>query len=169
MCELRWRACKDQFNRMATPILRFANIILVALLAGTSFGIWVGLNPAHYSAATYIEQQQQLVRSLQPLLVPLVILSTLLTMASAFLQRRDKKTFVTLLLASLFLLSCILITRFGNLPIQTEMLKWTATSFPANWTVLRDEWWTFHIARTCAELIALGLVAWGMIQKSAAG
>jgi len=29
---------------MATTIIRFLNIILVELLAGRSFGIWVGFN-----------------------------------------------------------------------------------------------------------------------------
>ncbi|HEV8080530.1 MAG TPA: hypothetical protein VGP43_07455, partial [Chitinophagaceae bacterium] len=70
---------------MTTSIIRFINIILVALLAGTSFGIWMGFNPMNYSASTYIEQQQHLVLSLQTLLVSLVIIATLVTFASAFL------------------------------------------------------------------------------------
>lgn len=151
---------------MQATIIRFVNIILVALLAGTSFGIWVGLNPMDYSPSTYIEQQQHLVLSLQTLLVSLVILATLVTVASAYLQRKDKKTFIALLLAALFLLSCIIITRFGNLPIQTKMLTWTPSSFPDNWTVSRDKWWSFHVMRTVAELIALVLVSWTSVQKS---
>ena len=151
---------------MPTTIIRFLNIILVALLAGTSFGIWLGLNPMNYSTSTYIEQQQHLVLSLQTLLVSLVIIATLVTIASAFLQRKDKKTFIALLFAALFLLLCIIITRFGNLPIQIEMLTWNANSFPDNWTTLRDKWWSFHIMRTVAELIALALVAWTSVQKS---
>ncbi|MDB5014791.1 MAG: hypothetical protein JWQ25_2993 [Daejeonella sp.] len=150
---------------MITSIIRFSNIILVALLAGTSFGIWMGLNPMNYSASTYIEQQQHLVRSLQTLLVSLVIITTLVTIASAFLQQKNKNVFIALLVAALFLLSCIFITRLGNLPIQTEMLTWNANSFPENWTTLRDQWWTFHIMRTIAELIALALVVWTSVQK----
>src|SRR5689334_7247520 len=130
---------------MRTTIIRFLNIILVALLAGTSFGIWVGLNPANYSASTYIEQQQHLVLSLQTLLVSLVIIATLVTLTSAFLQREDKKTFMALLAAACFLLLCIVITRFGNLPIQTEMMTWNIQAIPEDWMVLRDQWWSFHI------------------------
>jgi hypothetical protein len=44
--------------------IRFVNIILAALLAGTSFGIWIGLNPKSYSPTTYIEQRKNLVSSL---------------------------------------------------------------------------------------------------------
>jgi len=148
-----------------TSIIRFLNIILVALLAGTSFGIWIGFNPMNYSASTYIEQQQHLVASLQTMLVSLVIIATLLTIASAFLQRKNRNNFIALIFAALFLLSCIFITRLGNLPIQKEMLTWSANYFPENWTTLRDKWWTFHVMRTIAELIALVLVAWTSVQK----
>ncbi len=150
---------------MTISIIRFINIILVALLAGTSFGIWMGFNPMNYSASTYIEQQQHLVLSLQTLLVSLVIIATLVTFASAFLQRKNRKIFIALIFAALFLLSCIVITRLGNLPIQKEMLTWNANSFPENWTTLRDKWWAFHVTRTIAELIALVLVAWTGVQK----
>ena len=151
---------------MITSIIRFTNIILVALLAGTSFGIWMGLNPINYSVSTYLEQQQHLVSSLQNLLVTLVVIATLVTIASAFLQRQNKPVFIALLFAAGFLVSCIIITRFGNLPIQKEMLTWNANSFPENWTMLRDKWWNFHIMRTITELIALVLVAWTSVQKT---
>ncbi|MBX2914220.1 MAG: DUF1772 domain-containing protein [Cyclobacteriaceae bacterium] len=145
---------------MAVTLIRFVNLILAALLAGTSFGIWMGLNPSNYSAATYLEQQQQLVQSLNTLMVSLVIAATIVTFISAFLQRKHKTIFITLLIASVCFASCIFISRFGNLPIQKEMLNWKTTSIPNNWTSLRDEWWNLHIVRTLAELLALTLVAW---------
>ncbi len=77
---------------MTLSLIRFLNIIFAALLAGTSFGIWFGFNPTNYSASTYIEQQQNLVRSLNTLMISLVIIATVVTLISAFLQRklRDK-------------------------------------------------------------------------------
>lgn len=145
---------------MTLTFIRFTNLILAALLAGTSFGIWMGLNPKNYSPATYLEQQQQLVQSLNTLMVSLVIAATIVTIISAFLQRNNKTVFITLLIAAAFFASCIFISKFGNLPIQTEMLNWKTDSLPGNWTSLRDKWWTLHIVRTVAELIAFTLVAW---------
>lgn len=145
---------------MTLTFMRFVNLILAALLAGTSFGIWVGLNPDNYSPSTYLEQQQQLVQSLNTLMVSLVIAATIVTIISAFLQRENKTTFITLIIAAAFFASCIFISRFGNLPIQTEMLNWKIDTLPDNWTSLRNEWWTLHIIRTIVELIALTLVAW---------
>lgn len=152
---------------MNTSIIRFANIILAALLAGTSFGIWIGFNPKNYSYSTYLEQQQNLVLSLNTLMVSLVVIATFVTLVSAYLQRKNKPVFIALLLAAASFASCIIISRFGNLPIQKEMMTWTTDSIPNDWTMLRDQWWSFHIIRTVAELLALTIVAWTNVQKQA--
>ena len=54
---------------MTTSIIRFLNIIIAALLAGTSFGIWMGFNPLNLSPSTYIEQQQNMIRALNVLMI----------------------------------------------------------------------------------------------------
>jgi hypothetical protein len=151
---------------MKTSIIRFLNIIVAALLAGTSFGIWIGFNPLNLSPSTYIEQQQNMIRGLNVLMITLVFGATIITIISAILQRSNKQVFIPLLFASLFFISCILISRFGNQPINNEIMKWTSGTVPGNLSELRDKWWTFHIIRTISELIALFLVTWASIIKS---
>ncbi|WP_176956111.1 anthrone oxygenase family protein [Catalinimonas alkaloidigena] len=153
---------------MALSLLRFLDIILAALLAGTSFGIWVGFNPAIFSASTYVEQQQNLVSSLNSLMIVLVIAATVITLLSAFLQLKNKPAFVALLLAAALFIACMVITRFGNVPVQTEILKWTVDTLPENWTDFRDKWWSFHIARTVVELVALVLITWTVVKNNPA-
>jgi uncharacterized membrane protein len=150
---------------MTTSIIRFLNIILAALLAGTSFGIWIGFNPMNLSFSTYIEQQQNMLQSLRTLMVSLILLATIITLLSAYLQKHDKSTFIFLILAAVFFITCILITRFGNKPIDDFVITWTKDAIPNNWTELRDNWWLFHILRTIAEIIALLLVTWTSINK----
>jgi len=145
------------------PLIRFISIIFAALLAGTSFGIWLGFNPVNYSASTYVEQQQNLVLSLNTLMIALVVIATVVTLISAYLQRKNKSIFVALLFAAALFISCMIITRLGNVPIQTEMLKWTADTLPDNWTMLRDKWWSFHIMRAVVGLMALVLVTWTIV------
>jgi hypothetical protein len=149
---------------MATSIIRFLNIILAGLLAGTSFGIWLGFNPLNLSPATYVEQQQHTILSLNVLMSSLVVLATIVTLLSAFLQRKDRPVFITLLIAALFFIACILISLLGNQPINYLIMSWTADSLPNNWAILRDRWWSLHIMRTIAELIALCLVTWTSIK-----
>jgi len=147
-------------------ILRLLNIILVALLAGTSFGIWIGFSPHQYSVQTYIEQQQNLINSLHTLMVSMVIITTVLTIYHAFVHRNHKPDMLALLSAAAFLISCIFISRFGNLPLQKEMFSWRPDSYPQNWMILRDQWWQLHIYRTIAELLALFLITLTFVQKN---
>jgi Domain of unknown function (DUF1772) len=151
---------------MRTSIIRFLNVILAAILAGTSFGIWIGFNPLNFSPSTYIEQQQNTIRALNLLMIALVFTATLITIISAFLQKSNKPVFITLLIAAVFFAACIFISRFGNQPINKIIMTWTTKSFPDNWSILRDKWWSFHIMRTLAEIIALFLVTWTSIRKN---
>jgi uncharacterized membrane protein len=151
---------------MTTSIIRFLNIIIAALLAGTSFGIWMGFNPLNLSPSTYIEQQQNMVRALNVLMITLVFGATIITIISAIIQKGDKKVFFPLLIASLFFIACIIISRFGNQPINNAIMTWTSGTIPGNLSELRDKWWTFHIIRTIAELIAICLVTWASIKKN---
>jgi hypothetical protein len=150
---------------MITSILRFTNIILAALLAGVSLGIWIGFNPMQLSASAYLEQQQHMDQSLKVLMVSLVIAATAITLISAFVQRQNKPTFIGLLAAAACFIACMIITKFGNVPIDREIMTWTANTMPENWKEFRDEWWSFHIWRAIVELVALVLVVWTGIRK----
>ena len=151
---------------MTKLIIRFVNIIVAAILAGTSFGIWIGFNPLNLSPSTYLEQQRHTIQALNVLMIALVVIATVLTIVSAWLQKNDKPVFITLLIAAAFFISCIFISRFGNQPINNFIMTWTSISIPVNWTEFRDKWWSYHIMRTIAELIALGLVTWAGIKKN---
>ena len=124
---------------MTTSIIRFLNIIIAALLAGTSFGIWMGFNPLNLSPSTYIEQQQNMIKALNVLMITLVFSATIITVISAILQRGNKQAFIPLLFASLFFISCIIISRFGNQPINNEIMKWTSGTLQGNLSELRDK------------------------------
>src|SRR5450759_2258806 len=150
---------------MTTSIVRFINIIIAALLAGVSFGIWIGFNPLKLSPSTYIEQQQNMLRALKVLMISLVFFATIITIYSAFLQKNNKPAFISLLVAAVFFIACILITRFGIKPIDDKVMTWTVNSIPGDWTELRDKWWLLHKLRTFAELIALFLVTWTSIKR----
>lgn len=150
---------------MKTSLIRFLNIISGALLAGVSFGILIGFNPVDLSASSYLEQQQNMLHSLRTLMISLVIGATIITILSAYIQKNDRPVFIVLFAAAICFIACILITRFGNIPIDDIVKKWTINSMPNNWTDLRDKWWTFHIMRTIAELIALSLVTWVSIRR----
>ncbi len=128
---------------MYKSILRFLNTILAAVLAGISLGIWLGFNPQGLSPSTYVEQQQNMLGSLNVLMISLVIIVTIITLLSALLQKSDKSVFITLLIAAAFFISCIIISRFGNQPLNNIIMNWTSSALPENWSEIRDQWWSF--------------------------
>lgn len=150
---------------MTTIIVRFLNVIMIALVAGTIFGIWIGYNPKDLSAPTFIEQQQSAINALNTLMPLLGLITIVLTLTSAFLQQKEKSTFAILLIATVFLLISGLTTRLGNQPINSVVMTWDMNAAPENWTTLRDQWWSYHIVRTLSALIALCLIVWTSIKK----
>ncbi len=151
---------------MVNTIFRFLTIILVALLAGVSFGIWKGANPMQLTPLSYLEQQQNTIGSLQALMISLVVGATLVTLITAFLHRQDKLIFISLIIAALFLISCMLITKFGNVPIDSLVMSWTVDTMPADWMTYRNKWWNYHIARTAVEMVALVIVTWVLVRNN---
>lgn len=150
---------------MTTQIIRFLNIIMVALVAGTIFGIWLGYNPINLSATTYIEQQQNNIRALNTIMPLLGLITIILTLISAFLRKKEKGVFLLLLIATVFLIISGLTTKFGNQPINSVVMTWDMNTPPDNWVALRDQWWTYHIIRTSTAIMALCLIVWTSMKK----
>jgi hypothetical protein len=150
---------------MTIYLLRYVTLLAAALLAGVSFGIWIGFDPSHLSATAYVEQQQSMLGALRVLMVGLVFGATFLTIALAVSQRSNKPVFYALVVAAMFFVACILITRFGNKPIDDVVMTWTTDTLPDNWTELRDTWVSLHTWRTFTECVALCIIAWVSLRK----
>jgi uncharacterized membrane protein len=149
---------------MQQDIARFASVVFTALIAGGTFVIWGGYDPAPFSPATYIEQQQNAIRGLNVLMPVLGGLAIVSTLICAWQQRKRRNVFVLLVVGAAFLIISGLITRFGNQPINDIVMTWNAANPPASWTELRDQWWGLHRLRTICSLIALALIAWSNVR-----
>lgn len=150
---------------MTKNIIRFLNIIMAALVAGTIFGIWVGYNPKDLSAPTFIEQQQSAINALNTLMPILGLITILLTLTSALLHKNEKSAFLILLIATIFLVLSGLTTKFGNQPINSIVMTWNMNSPPNNWMELRNNWWFYHEVRTLSAFIGLCLIVWTSMKK----
>ncbi len=150
---------------MAATIIRFIDLLLVGLVAGTTFGIWVGYDPAGLSAATYLEQQQHAIRALNTLMPTLGALCIVLTLTLAIMTKRSPRARYLLVAALLCLVTAGVVTRFGNQPINIQVMTWTAQTLPQNWTQFRDWWWQWHVIRTVATVAALCLVIMAVLTQ----
>lgn len=143
---------------MFLKLLRFVQLLAVALVAGAMFGVWVGLDPRTLSAAAYVEQQQRTIESFEVLMPVLGGLAILLTLLLAALERGRRPVFALLAAAAVLLAVAGLVTRFQCQPIDARVMTWRAQAAPADWALLRDAWWQWHVVRSVAGLAALGLV-----------
>ena len=151
---------------MTILIIRFLDLLMAGLIAGVIFGIWIGYNPQNFSAQTYVEQQQSAIKALNTLMPLLGLITILLTIVSAFLQRDNKNVFIALSIAAVFLIVSGLVTRFGNQPINSIIMTWNKVEVPGNWTELRDKWWSLHKIRTVTAVLAFCIIIWTNIKRA---
>ncbi len=150
---------------MSLLVIRFLNIVMAGLIAGTLFGIWIGYNPQNLSAQTYVEQQQSVIKALNTLMPILGLLVIILTVISAFMQKGNQTVFILLLIAAVLLIISGLVTRFGNQPINSIVMTWNKVDAPNNWLELRDKWWSWHVIRALSALVAFCLIVWTSMRK----
>lgn len=142
---------------MVVPAIRFVALLLTALLVGTMFGLWIGIDPGSLSAAAHVELMQSLIRRLNVPLPLLGVACIVLTAVLAVLTRRDRRGRNLLVAAVVFLVTAALVTRFGNQPINAVVVAWTPQAPASDWMELRDAWWRWHLVRTLAGVLALAL------------
>jgi uncharacterized membrane protein len=140
---------------MAANIVQFLLLVILALLVGTMFGIWVGFNPAGLSATAYVEQQQNTIRSLNTLLPVMGAICILLAIILAVLSKGSPRNRYLLMGAIALMLVAALVTRLGNQPINAVVMQWSPQAPAANWAELRDQWWRWHVVRSGAGIGAL--------------
>jgi hypothetical protein len=150
---------------MNLQIIRILNVFIAALLAGSLFGSWMGYNPESLSAGAYLEQQQHAIKSLNTLMPAMGLITIVLTLIAAFYQRKHSLRLILLVTAAVLLLLSALITKFGNQPINAIVITWEKNDIPSDWTSLRDKWWSLHIMRTIASIVALLLIIVASVRR----
>lgn len=154
---------------MTTTVIRFTNLLMAALVTGTMFGIWLGFNPALLSSSAYVEQQQNAIRALNVTMPILGAVCIALTLVHASLVRANRSSFYLLLLGAVLLAAAGLITRFGNQPINAQVITWSALAPPSAWARARDQWWSWHVIRTIAGMGALACIIAASIAPQSGG
>jgi uncharacterized membrane protein len=160
---------QERENPMFIAILDFANMLLAALLVGAIFGIWLILNPVGVDASSYVVLQQQAIRAVNKVMPALGAATILLTLGAAVFGRNDSTRFRLLLATVICFVVVGLVTRFLNQPINAIVMTWKKESPPADWTVLRDQWWRWHLVRLGTSVTGLCLLIVSLLKRSWAG
>lgn len=147
-----------RLSDMGRQIILFGSLLFVGLTAGAAFVVWFVYNPDGMSSAFYVENMQHSIRRLTIPLPAIVVLGLLFTALASFQARNDRPVFSLLAAACLCVLAVGLITRFGNIPINDQILTWNIGSPPPGWLTIAKEWWRLQTARVILQIAALCLV-----------
>lgn len=141
-------------------IIRYFNILLTGIITGILAGIWIGLNPAGFSFATYLPIQQKLISDLYHYLPGLQLAALILCVISAWQHKKQRLVFWGFIVASLLLACSILISLIAIHPLYAQMMSWTVTTLPAQWEPLERESWQYQQWQTMAVLLAFCIIVW---------
>jgi hypothetical protein len=143
----------SEVSLVATGLKLFA-ILLISLVAGTTFGIWQGYDPAGFPPEAFMLMHQGAVRGLNVLLPAMAAVAIVLTILLAIRARHNRPILTAYAIAVLLMIAAGLITRLANQPINAEVMTWSAGAIPAGWEALRDSWWQWHVTRTVVTILA---------------
>lgn len=142
-------------SSLSLALLQTVAILLLALVAGATFGIWRGYNPAGWTPHAFVEVHQTAVRGLNALLPGIAMASLALTVLLALRSPERGAVFGAYLLAIALTIAGGLVTRLANQPINAQVMTWSAAAPAADWAQLRDTWWFWHVVRTLVSMAAL--------------
>jgi hypothetical protein len=153
---------------MLVMAVDFANLLLASLVVGVMLGVWLTFNPTGLDPTFYVTQWQQGIRALNIFMPLLGIATILLTIAAAVLARDWDRLLLLLAVVFCFLAAAI-VTRFLNQPINAIVMTWSANSPPADWSLLWDKWWRWHVLRLMAGLVGLCLLIAATLKHAVSG
>jgi uncharacterized membrane protein len=134
-------------------------IVLFALVMGVFWGTWFSLSRTmdQLSAETFVAVGHQMIQNLgvpMAILLPLALLSALVTLALLWPQRRAAAFWW--LLAGFALMAAALIVTLGvEVPIDNRIQDWTAATLPGDWRSIQSRWELFHTIRTFLSIAAV--------------
>jgi hypothetical protein len=137
--------------------LRWLNLALAVLtvLAPTAHVLELP-NKLALDANLWLAVQQHLYRSWGPLLGGSTEIGALVTSLILAYARRRSKTVLWPTLISLAGYACMIAIFFVlNLPVNTAVASWTATTLPPNWADFRLRWEAGHAFAFLLSLISL--------------
>ncbi|UXR64080.1 DUF1772 domain-containing protein [Bdellovibrio bacteriovorus] len=137
--------------------LKYLGLLLLGLMAGSSFALVVGVGPTleNLSILAYLEFHRNWHQSFS-MMSPVVYALALLTLsANMYLSRHRWKSmeFLLMLFAVICVLNELLMTYMGNLPLNQLITSWDLLSPPPDWMDIRSQWLWFMYIR-CALLVA---------------
>ena len=144
---------------MKLKIALLVNLLLVGMLAGLHFGGMVyynsGLDTLPQTAL--ITSQQHIEKAFAPSIAWLFVVTTLSALPVIYFAWKSKSRLLPyLLIGGVCVAAGLISTLIVNVPINNDMLKWSAVNPPSDWLTVRHRWDVYNDFRTV--MFALGFI-----------
>ena len=143
---------------MKQKIILFCATFFAALGAGTAFVVWLDFRPVEITPSFYVEKMQHAIKAFTVPLPIVLMAGIFFTIIATALLRKDRKSFYFLIAASTCIMAALLITFFGNIPINNQIKTWNINSVPHDWREVQYKWWYIHTFRTIFQIAGLSLL-----------
>lgn len=154
---------------MALKTTQFIQTVLFCIIAGQAFFYLIGGTAGlkNVSASTFIEQRKAIDVVIGPYLKILYPSTILISLIVLILLRQQVNSTLFLLSSLTFLLivADLAIAIKGNIPLNQQMQGWSTTNYPANWSVVRDQWMNYMHWRQACSITGLLCVLTGVFVR----
>jgi hypothetical protein len=141
-------------------IAQATTIVLFALVMGVFWGTWFSLSRTmdQLSGETFVAVGHQMIQNLgvpMAILLPLALLSAIVTLVLLWRGRGPTAAFWWLLTGFVLMVAALVITLAVEVPIDNQIAAWTAATLPADWRSIQSRWESFHTTRTFLSIAAV--------------
>jgi len=140
-------------------LIRFLSLFLAGILAGEELVVRYGVHPSLTALGerSQIQARQALIIRLR-VLVPVIFVLTAASTIVVLILDGSGAGFGFRCAAALALLSWILVTAIGTVPINKGTLDWRPDAPPANWRALVTRWERLDVIRSSAAVLAFAFL-----------
>ncbi len=140
---------------MKTTVPKFIATIATGLLAGAFLYGFLNLVPTFYEVPqeVHLRFRVQLMNHNSTSMQALMAVSIITPLWYAFVNRRVRAVVFLSILSSSMALVSLLVTRFGNVPINMLIRSWSETQPPADWLDYLHRWDSYNLVRSIAAIV----------------
>ena len=139
---------------MSFRLIKFSTLFLSGLIAGTFFYGTFCVLPAFYEVSSdiHLAFRTTLMRHNKVLVMLLVVLEIAFNSIYFYQIRKIKIARTLCLLAFIFTLISLIVTRFGSVPINLVMKTWAPSAPPSDWIAILGKWDFYNAIRTITSI-----------------
>ena len=139
---------------MKTWIPKFLSTIVTGLLAGAFVYGLFNVVPTFYEVPVdvHLAYRTQLMNHNSTTMQFLMLASIITPSWYAIVYRHRRSVMYFSFLSAILALTSLLVTRFGNVPINQLIRTWPVNHPPASWTVLLHKWDQYNLIRSMAAV-----------------